>query len=468
MHKKLKFFSLIFIISMYSYYCTSQDNIEINLLKKIDSQQIKSNSNTKDLQDLMIVLKGVHNDDDGTNYSFSGHNFDDPDGLIELTKNYISADKEITFNLSELSKVEDPPEKNIFEFKITYSGTNKPLVFGTSSSIILSLKITEDKKLTDKKAFSSLEIQDASKEYVENETNYKKYYSSKTNLYLEKNTVHIFIDENGNLIETGIPTTAKENYIYQLHLLVESNNIGKASYKFTYDGKYQPKFNIEKKSEELTKLNASENLEEPEIVEIPFAKIGPFTDEFTLKLEKIPNNKDKEVLLNNKVHVAKLYHVSVSTGLLATTLKNPQNIEFMQMSDRDTTLVADDPETRGILTIMATYYPKGRSFLFPPSGGIFNLSRFGVQVGARLDNKIAENFFFGFSHDFARGGAISYGAHFGRRNYVAGHKNFNFGVDKFDLPELNVKKEWQVGIYFGIVIDTRVAIELFKSLGASN
>jgi hypothetical protein len=46
-------------------------------------------------------------------------------------------------------------------------------------------------------------------------------------------------------------------------------------------------------------------------------------------------------------------------------------------------------------------------------------------------------------------------------------KTLIFGSEIFDLPELNVKKEWNVGFYFGVVIDTRVAIELIKSLGSS-
>lgn len=333
----------------------------------------------------------------------------------------------------------------------------------------LSLIAQENDTTSSDTIFSKLEIQEAAEKYVLQETGYRIYHSSITNLFIKDNTIHIYIDENGNFIKTSIPTTAKENHLYQIHVLVEKNNLKKFNYKFSYEGKYQPKFNVNKNEDDiapsLEKPNESaESAEpaEPIIVDIKFAKIGPFTEEFSIKLV---NKLNDDILIDHKITVAKLYHVTISTGLLATSLSNPQNIEKMSLGNGDTTLVADDPFARGALTIMATYYPLGRSFLFTPSGNLFDPSRFGIQVGAQLNDKLSENFFVGLSHDFARGGSFSYGAHFGRRNTVAGTgKSFDFGTELYTLQEVTVKKEWQVGFYFGVVIDTRIAIELFKNL----
>ena len=71
-----------------------------------------------------------------------------------------------------------------------------------------------------------------------------------------------------------------------------------------------------------------------------------------------------------------------------------------------------------------------------------------------------------FSFDFARGGSISIGAHYGRRNFISGVDRFDFGEQIFELDELIVKQEWDLGFYAGVVIDSRVAFRLIKSLTA--
>jgi hypothetical protein len=280
-----------------------------------------------------------------------------------------------------------------------------------------------------------------------------------------KNIIHLFIDMYGKFYGPGIPTAATEKNRFQFHILLTEEQAEEYSFETLYTGEY----NFQILNVLDTRSSGKPQSDKGNTLEIkPWngAVKGPYTDLFSVEITRNKREgKESKKIVDAEIKIAKLYHVSISTGLLATTLRNPQNIETMELANGDTTLIADDPSIRGVLTIMATFYPKGRSFLFPPEGGVFDISRIGIQVGTRIDKDIAENFFLGLSHDFARGGAISYGAHYGRRNYVAGNRDFNFGSDKFDLPELIIKKEWNVGFYFGVVIDTRVALELFKSLG---
>jgi hypothetical protein len=464
-------FGVILLSSPKIFAQNDEKVIVIDVSQSINDQQIMSNIQSSDLPNLKLRLKNLDNSVSASNYSISGVNFEDMNSL-SLTNSDLKIDvnKQLTFKLGALENFEINENDTNYVLKITYSGDDKPVVFGDNQSIELPINITQTENITIEdscKTFTPLQIQDQAVEYVENDTDYEEYYSNKTNLFLKDNTVHIYIDENGNLINTSIPTTAKESYLYQVHLLYEENNCENALYKFSYDGKYRPEFRIMKTGEDVTTLNSTgeeEKEKSPKIKEIDFAIIGPFTDEFEIKLVKEIDGQNTE-LINQKIDVAKLYHVSISTGLLYTSLRNPQNIETATMANGETTLIADDPRDRGILTIMATYYPWGRSFLFPPTGGPFDPTRLGIQVGTKLDKDIEENFFFGLSHDFARGGTFSYGVHYGRRNFVAGAADFDFGKDVFDLPELNVKKEWDVGFYVGVVIDTRVAVELIKSLG---
>ncbi|WP_044206318.1 hypothetical protein [Flammeovirga sp. OC4] len=454
--------------------------IIIDVSIAIEQDGAITNLSRSQLEDgLYLKLTNLHASDRATDYVLDGGNFTDSDNLLNLSNQDLSiSNRALIFNLTSLDRVEVNEGGSNIKLKVRYQGQNKPVICSTEDYFDLVINISDEVGNNsdeddigggDCKTFTSVEIQKQAVDYVTSKTGYKKHHSKKTNLFLENNIVHIYIDENGNLIKTGIPTTAKESYLYQVHLLYEANYCDFAVYEFTYDGAYSPKFSILNTGEEETaELNSEDDDTEPVIKEIEFAVIGPFTDEFDIKIVKKVTGKKDRVLLNHKIDVAKLYHVSISTGLLFSSLRNPQNIETFTKANGETTLVADDPRDRGMLTIMATFYPWGRSFLFPPEGGVFDKSRFGIQVGTRLDSKAAENFFAGLSHDFARGGTFSYGLHYGRRNYVAGARNFDFGNDIFDLPELNVKQEWGVGFYVGVVIDTRVAGQLFKSLGGNN
>jgi hypothetical protein len=188
---------------------------------------------------------------------------------------------------------------------------------------------------------------------------------------------------------------------------------------------------------------------------------GPFTDEATFRITEDGNPIP---ILDRKINIAKLYHVSISTGFLGTTLRNPTGVQKVLMTDGapgDSTLVADDPTGRGIVSVTAVFYPKGRSFLLPPRGGIFSPERLGIIVGAQLSDKLQENFLAGLTFDFARGGSLSFGAHYGRRNYVTRYDKFDFGKERF-TGDLVVKKEWALGFFMGVTIDTRVALRLFN------
>lgn len=282
----------------------------------------------------------------------------------------------------------------------------------------------------------------------------------KNNLYIDKNnTVHIFVDHYGKYYGYAPPTTATEKYTYQVHLITSDCLAKENLYFFDYTGNYNPTFNIDK--------NASAQSAGPvKITVIDFARIGPFTEKFNFSIKRAPiaNTNQLTEIVKADVSVPKLYHVSITTGLIATTLRNPQNIEQAPLNTTQNTLIADDPNIRGLITVMAIFYPQGRSFLYPPHGQIFDPSRFGVVVGTQFGKDANENFLGGLSFDFARGGAVILGAHFGRRNVIPGHRNFDFGEDVFTESALNIKKEWNVGAFFGVSIDMRVAAELLKTL----
>lgn len=307
-----------------------------------------------------------------------------------------------------------------------------------------------------KKSFSELEIYKAARDSVYSRYKpFKKYFSENKGIYLRNNVVHIFIDESGNLIETGIPTTAREDYTYQIHLFVQPSS--KYQFEFSYEGKYEPSLNVYPLSEEkLPDLVVQAiSQDKPQVFEIKFPIIGPFTNSFSLKLIRTGPGGTK-TLIDRTVPVAKLYHVSLISGLLVTGLNNPTNISIFARPDGDTTLLADDPSTRGAVSLMAAFYPKPRSFLFGPDK-CFTWERWAVIAGTRLDKDQFQNLFMGLQCDFARGGSVAFGLHYGQHVTIDGKRKFRFGVDKFQ-GALNdrIKKRWDVSWFLAINIDLRV------------
>jgi hypothetical protein len=295
---------------------------------------------------------------------------------------------------------------------------------------------------------------------------------SRFNVYRQGNKIIIYVDAAGHLLKTPMPTTGIRGFTYEVHLIKREQD---QTYDYQVsrpDGGLTDEYNIyypqTLKSGNATPSGATVQPDpNNNLQEIIFSPIGPYEQDFKLSLIRTNLNNDKELpvdILGQKIKVAKFYYVSIQGGLFATTLRNPKNIKPAVMPDGDTTLTADDPSTRGIFTIMAVYYPSGRSFLFPPKGGIFSPERFGIVIGTRLDKDQFENFLGGVQFDFARGGSVSLGAHYGRRDFVEGRRDFNFGRDKFTgTLENNVRKGWDLGFFIGATVDVRILNFLFAS-----
>ena len=315
-------------------------------------------------------------------------------------------------------------------------------------------------------AYQSNPSREELNEWVENYTRRAGIKVDKRrNILLKGNVIHVFLDQNGGFIKSSLPTTAKQRNTYQFHILYWDTG---HQFRLKANGFFKPVRNILDTSIENMDMSISRESEAPiEIKKWTFGVVGPFTDELKIVISKLIEDDPTEIV-NATISIAKLYNVSLATSLLRTTLRNPQNIEEFN-NGTITTLIADDPATRGALSVMATYYPYGRSFLFPPKGGLFSRERLGIVVGTQLNDKLDENFFLGGAWDFATGGSFTLGMHWGRRNYVVGHRDdpFDFGEEEF-TGNLAIRKAWDVGVFFGVIIDTRVAIKLISALGGGD
>ncbi|MEZ5106644.1 MAG: hypothetical protein R2757_19230 [Draconibacterium sp.] len=281
----------------------------------------------------------------------------------------------------------------------------------------------------------------------------------KNNIIKVNNTVHIFVDEFGRTYFTGWPTTSREDYSYTIHLFYYYDGANEKNFVASFDGVFEPVFEIYN-NPKVTGASTSalkDNSDKPlvGVKEVIFSNNGPYTGSFTVK---IAEKDSSQLLVNKTINVAKTHHISLSAGLVSSFLKDPSGFEKYPLDGGDSTLIADDPESRGLITLMATFYPKPRNLLFPPTNW---QERIGFVVGTRIDKNFNENFLSGVSYDVARGMALTAGAHYGRVNKLVYDGDFTFGETPYSR-EIKSKKEWKVGWYFGLVIDLRVFGVLFN------
>ncbi|WP_282160826.1 hypothetical protein [Ulvibacterium marinum] len=297
----------------------------------------------------------------------------------------------------------------------------------------------------------------------------QKFYDSRNNLVLNGKTVHVFLDEFGNTLFSGFPTTAREDYNYSFHIFYTTQS-NASSIKVEVRGVYEPTFEVYN-SEALSSIGlpsassdiGANNIPKAKVKVINIEKKGPFTSSFTFRMKKTVNGEEQNVIPKRVINVAPVHHISLMVGLVGSYLSNPTNIAEGLNSDGESTLFADDPETRGMITLMAVFYPMPRNLLFPPKK-TFSFERLGIVVGTRIDADLDENFLGGVSYDLARGLSITAGVHYGRVNAIGGYDDFNFGEDTFS-GELITTKKWQAHLFIGTTIDLRVFGLLFNPQG---
>ena len=91
------------------------------------------------------------------------------------------------------------------------------------------------------------------------------------------------------------------------------------------------------------------------------------------------------------------------------------------------------------------------------------LTRINPTFGVSLDGKLTENFFIGGTFEFARGGSIIAGWHYGKVRQMA-DSDFVLGEDLFTgtEDEIRLTDKWKWGYFFGITLDTRIFNKVFS------
>jgi hypothetical protein len=203
---------------------------------------------------------------------------------------------------------------------------------------------------------------------------------------------------------------------------------------------------------------------------------GPFTsDKATIRFF----NGDNELTKHLDVRVNKLYNVAIGASFISTDLEKPTFDVFPIPGTTNNTINGINTGSRTLATFNVIYYWKptvdwvtgklkstsnitrGRDVLKEATF----LERFNPTFGIALNSEWRENFFFGGNFEFARGGSISAGWHYGKVQELA-DKNFTLGTSVYSgtKDEIKLTDTWKWGFFFGITLDTRI----FNKLLARN
>jgi hypothetical protein len=332
--------------------------------------------------------------------------------------------------------------------------TDKPILASSSSSSSSSSN-SQNKKGDRKEQTNERRLYN----YVERQIEENGYdYIASQNIVIDKNgIIHIYLNENGNPIYSYFPVTAKENYDkFQFHIITTD----KAGYVVDSEAEFNPVDIVEEVKTNVATAQSDKSETKIKYNQYNSPIFGPYTTSFPFTITRTLNDKSEEIVDRN-IKLLKTKRVSIGTAVVATWLENPENISTYIKPNGETTLIADDKDIRGFLSLFLTFHIVPRNLNIPPRS---IKERLGISVGTNLSDKSFSNFFLGLNVEVTNGLFFNAGGHFGQVNYVVGHDEFDFGNEVFS-GTLETRKKWVLGgPYIAVNIDAELFAKVFKNI----
>jgi hypothetical protein len=273
------------------------------------------------------------------------------------------------------------------------------------------------------------------------------------------NVIHIFVYEDGRVLRKGFPTTATEQNTFMVHMIYDETHA--VQFDVSFSGTYSPTLNIVGAQSVAALARGVISMKT-----VSSAVFGPYTGTVNITITEIGGANRKQLVSAN-ISIAKTVHVSIGSGLVYSSLRSPSNMKKIPatLGSTDSVIVADDPNGRGLLTLFATFYPFGRNSLMLNSTRFRD--RFGILIGTTIGAETGSfrDALLGMQYDFAVGGAVVAGAHYGRRLRIhdIDYRDFEFGKTIYTgkLQEQQYY-DWDFGFFVGVQVDSRIFGNLFK------
>lgn len=217
-----------------------------------------------------------------------------------------------------------------------------------------------------------------------------------------------------------------------------------------------------------------EGVEEPNLVIHQLPSVGPFTTErFRFTINRFdPETREVQTSETYSFKINNLYHIGVGVSLIRTSLTNPEFVVAPLPDNSGSTIIVTDDSPRTMITFNVIWYwtvfqnpagstiTKGRDVLKDEEA--YTIRRVFPTVGVSLNEDISQNFFGGFVYEFARGGSIIAGGHYGRQQVLADRK-FVLGETVFSGTnnDIILSDKYRLKFFIGVNVDTRVVNALF-------
>jgi hypothetical protein len=312
---------------------------------------------------------------------------------------------------------------------------------------------------------------------------------NRNTIYTGDKYVHIFLDQYGNNIFTTIPQgISNRQYVVHIYYQQDADHPNDVIYSINQlEGEFQDAL-VFNNAGQLG--NFALHFGEDIIYQWEYKEYLLSTSTTDIKFEivrtspKAENSKevDNTVLKTYTIKMSKVFHGTFDVGLINSTMGNPNFELLASATDPNLKVVKKSAGgNRGVVTAMATFYSSpiiileslfgrkqippykltGRNFL--DDHKIYE--RIYPTVGVGFIDKTLENLFFGFNWEFARGGAIFVGWHYGKVNTYETSNGFVFEQTQVTDAEFALKQgsAWKTGFAIGLKLDIMIVKNLFGS-----
>jgi hypothetical protein len=303
-----------------------------------------------------------------------------------------------------------------------------------------------------------------------NRGNYIDIIKGRKRYFSEENIAYICLDPFGNIIGKKPVNLDQDDDIIILMVVPNSDEYDNYSINDN-DAEYAPN-GLSMPDEVEIAIQSGDNGDMDYAIKL-FDK-GPYTSSdvtFTAM-------RGTTMLSNTTVHINPFYHLNIGVGYVSSSLESP-DYQVIPLSSTTNTIKAVNGGRRTFLTINAIWYwwstfryfisgsdiTRGRDLLKEPDF----LTRINPTFGIGLKGNLENNFFTGFNFEFARGGSISAGWHYGKVSRLL-DESFRPGETEFTGTQTDIKtfEKWKWGGYFGIILDTRIFNRLFSPAKTSS
>jgi hypothetical protein len=301
---------------------------------------------------------------------------------------------------------------------------------------------------------------------------FEENFSFKKPYDIKKNRIDLYFNESGRLLNF-LPVNMDQNDIFYFHIISKTDDTER--YRINViEGLYAPvDLSIKPYDKTITRGQALTGVKPTNYV-IVDKQQGPFTtDNFSFQVAFDSLNGQ---IFNGPAYslkINKLYHVGIGVSIISTYLENP-DFRIAPIDSITNTIESYNTGARALFTINAIWYwnvlnqgikgnviTGGRDILKDEPS--FTFKRVFPTVGVSLDNNFNENFFLGFVYEFARGGSLVAGLHYGKIKELA-DKNFELNKTPFTgtNDDIRINNVYKPAFFFGINVDTRIFNALVK------